>query len=249
MSNNTTNIVSLNAHFCGTDMLDISVARLREMLSYDPETGALTWRQRPANNSRRRAGDVAGTIKEMRGKSYRYVTIDGIEMTAVQAIWAISHGEFPNARITALNGDGTDLRLVNLREMATCDGEFDFSTAAGHAEYLRAHRAANRDHYREKDLKRTFGIDLAEYQRMFVEQKGVCGVCRKPELSKRNGKTKWLAVDHDHVTGQVRGLLCGKCNPMIGYADEDQDVLLAAAEYLKKYVRPDNVVPMTKKEA
>lgn len=97
-------------------------------------------------------------------------------------------------------------------------------------------------------MKRSFGIDLGEYQRMFVKQDGVCAICKQPEVSQRNGHAKWLAVDHDHTTGAIRGLLCNNCNPMLGYAKDDTTRLMAAVEYLKEYAIADNVV-LLKKES
>src|SRR5438105_9932161 len=60
-------------------------------------------------------------------------------------------------------------------------------------------------------LKKKFGITQAEYDQMFEEQDGVCKICRKPESRICRGILCRLAVDHDHKTGKVRGLLCSKC--------------------------------------
>src|SRR2546425_1185456 len=56
------------------------------------------------------------------------------------------------------------------------------------------------------------GLSDEEYMRMFLSQDGVCAICENPP------KTYNLAVDHDHRTGIVRGLLCSYCNRMIGTA-------------------------------
>jgi hypothetical protein len=58
-------------------------------------------------------------------------------------------------------------------------------------------------------------------------------VCGRPETATRNGKAKHLAVDHNHETGKVRHLLCGNCNMMIGYANENPLTLEKAAAYLR----------------
>ena len=76
-------------------------------------------------------------------------------------------------------------------------------------------------------LKRKFGITMEEYQRMLYEQKGVCAICRKPPTKKR------LAVDHDHNTGRIRGLLHTQCNAAIGILKDDPAVMYAAAVYLE----------------
>jgi hypothetical protein len=103
--------------------------------------------------------------------------------------------------------------------------------------------------WRERDLQKNFGIDLADYQRMFVEQEGACAICRQPETEKRNGKAKWLAVDHDHTTGAVRGLLCVACNTGIGKLGDDPARLRAAATYLESHAAAANVVPLKKETA
>lgn len=78
--------------------------------------------------------------------------------------------------------------------------------------------------------EREYGITHAEVLIRLAEQDGVCAICRNPPSA-----TRQLSVDHDHVTGQPRGLLCNRCNPMLGYARDDIAVLQAAIEYLKRY--------------
>jgi hypothetical protein len=87
----------------------------------------------------------------------------------------------------------------------------------------------NRSYY----LKTKFGITLEQYQEMFDAQGGVCAICGKPETSKSNtGDDKLLAVDHDHKTGEIRGLLCNKCNAGIGHFDDSDNLLEKAIKYL-----------------
>ena len=76
------------------------------------------------------------------------------------------------------------------------------------------------------NLKRTYGITLEEYEAMVAEQNGVCKICRtKPEA-------KHLAVDHDHTTGNVRGILCENCNRGIGMFKDSPEILANAIKYL-----------------
>ena len=88
---------------------------------------------------------------------------------------------------------------------------------------------ANRDKYRDKHLRQTYQITLDEYNQMFAEQEGCCAICGTHECS--TGKS--LAVDHDHKTGKVRGLLCANCNTAIGKLNDDEDTILRAADYLR----------------
>jgi hypothetical protein len=86
-------------------------------------------------------------------------------------------------------------------------------------------------------LRTNHGISLAEYEEMLSEQDGVCAICGKRETSydPRIDCIRLLAVDHDHRTGMVRGLLCDNCNHMIGQAHDDPEVLRRAADYLERY--------------
>ena len=61
----------------------------------------------------------------------------------------------------------------------------------------------------------------------------MCAVCRNPETTLgNNGRIKNLAVDHDHITGRVRGLLCNNCNRALGLLRDDREVLQRAIDYL-----------------
>jgi len=87
---------------------------------------------------------------------------------------------------------------------------------------------------RNGHLMRLYGITPAEYDAMFEAQDGVCAICLKPETMSIAGVKRSLCVDHDHRTGQVRGLLCAQCNFAIGKLDDDPNVILAAAIYLTR---------------
>jgi len=72
------------------------------------------------------------------------------------------------------------------------------------------------------------------YNKMLAAQSGVCKMCKGNNTVTRNGKIKRFAIDHDHQTGKVRGLLCGFCNALIGYAKDDISILKSAIKYLTK---------------
>lgn len=67
-------------------------------------------------------------------------------------------------------------------------------------------------------LKHKYGITFDDYVRMLEEQGGVCMICDKinNRINYKTGKPERLVVDHDHVTKQVRGLLCHRCNLAVG---------------------------------
>ena len=72
-------------------------------------------------------------------------------------------------------------------------------------------------------------ITLEEYDALSLQQGGRCLICGKSQT-----KNKLLHVDHNHSTGKVRGLLCGKCNSGLGMFGDSVEVLYTAIEYLKK---------------
>ena len=88
------------------------------------------------------------------------------------------------------------------------------------------------DFHREINLMSKFNISPEEYNIIFEEQYGLCAICGKKETATRLGKIKKLAIDHDHETGQIRGLLCQRCNMAIGLFDEDTNKLKNAIKYL-----------------
>lgn len=88
---------------------------------------------------------------------------------------------------------------------------------------------------RNDKLVRQYGITLAKYNEMFAEQNGGCAICGKREkhINWRSGRPQNLAVDHDHKTNEVRGLLCQKCNQAIGLFGDSIENLNRAIDYLK----------------
>ena len=96
-----------------------------------------------------------------------------------------------------------------------------------------------REKHKVERLKRQYGLSLEDYDRMLEQQGGVCAICHKPVVlvDPRSGAVKRLSVDHDHETGKVRGLLCHKCNALLGQADDSIFSLLAAVDYLARNSR------------
>jgi len=84
--------------------------------------------------------------------------------------------------------------------------------------------------YRKWDLKKKFGISEEDYIRILTSQNGVCGLCGQPM-----DEGKKLAVDHDHNTGEIRGILHNRCNMAIGLLLESPEICRKAAVYLEKH--------------
>lgn len=75
-------------------------------------------------------------------------------------------------------------------------------------------------------LKKAFNLSVDEYQKMVEAQGNVCAICHSNHGKKR------LSVDHDHVTGNVRALLCDKCNAALGLLNDSPLLVKSAMDYL-----------------
>lgn len=82
--------------------------------------------------------------------------------------------------------------------------------------------------------QKRYGITAEEYQAMFDKQAGVCAICGNAETTVQRGVIARLSVDHDHVTGKVRGLLCQQCNHGLGHFKDNTEILSNAIDYLMK---------------
>ena len=92
--------------------------------------------------------------------------------------------------------------------------------------YGREFRASNPDHW----VWRRYGITMAEWRAMFTAQGGRCAICGRADPHGRGWST-----DHDHATGQVRGILCHPCNAGLGHYGDNPDMLTRAARYLRLF--------------
>ena len=97
------------------------------------------------------------------------------------------------------------------------------------ATHYRAFRKAQKAKNHERMVGNVYGLEPGDYERMYKEQGGTCAICQRA-----TGKTKKLAVDHDHDTGLVRGLLCGPCNSMVVYFRNSPEAFDRAALYLRR---------------
>jgi len=105
-----------------------------------------------------------------------------------------------------------------------------------HKQYYRMHGCnqeykSKKKYYDHKhQLKRKYNLSIEEYNTLFLIQEGRCYIC---ERHQSECKTKF-AVDHDHITGKVRGLLCNKCNLGLGSFNDSIKLLKKAILYLTK---------------
>jgi hypothetical protein len=82
---------------------------------------------------------------------------------------------------------------------------------------------------RRKALKRKYGISLEQWDELFEKQDKRCAVCQSDNPRRTSG---W-ALDHNHETGEVRGILCHPCNVVLGFIRDDPAVLFALEMYLQ----------------
>jgi len=99
-------------------------------------------------------------------------------------------------------------------------------------EYSRNDRARYPEKYEDRFKKWKYGLSLKDYLVMAEQQKGKCMIC--DEVIMGNGATGKLHIDHDHEKGNVRGLLCYKCNVGLGYFKDNPKILLRAIDYLNE---------------
>jgi len=98
--------------------------------------------------------------------------------------------------------------------------------------YQRTYRSTRTLEMREGHLRRTFGITQGDYEELLARQGGGCAIC-----GKKPGKIS-LHVDHDHETGEIRGLLCVGCNNALGQLHDDPVLLSRATDYVSCEVWP-----------
>jgi hypothetical protein len=89
-----------------------------------------------------------------------------------------------------------------------------------------AHRVGRRSH-----LLNRYGITIEQYEALVVAQDGCCAICGSD--NPRSHKRRYFAIDHDHITGKIRGLLCIPCNTGIGGLQDDPALLESALRYLR----------------
>ena len=98
-------------------------------------------------------------------------------------------------------------------------------TKEGRNKRRRARRANDLD-FRDRERARRYGITLEQLHEMYARQNNACAICGRSGCE--------LVIDHDHITGELRGLLCIPCNILLGLVRDDPSILRAAAEYLER---------------
>jgi len=94
----------------------------------------------------------------------------------------------------------------------------------------RARAAYDYAERRARKLMNEYGMTPENYTELFEKQNGCCAICKASESG--HNVTDHFLVDHDHTTGEIRGLLCSSCNLMLGKAHDNIDILSRAITYL-----------------
>ena len=132
----------------------------------------------------------------------------------------------------------------NLKKCRGCDKNFPVDTY-----YLRPDRRTGKSYrvgkctncQREQEAHRRlqilYKLSMKEYAKILKKQDYLCGICRTDKSPKAKLKFRPFHVDHNHKTGVVRGLLCHKCNALLGMAGDQIDVLESAISYIRRSLR------------
>ena len=98
--------------------------------------------------------------------------------------------------------------------------------------YRNKHPERVKAHERRYKIKKNWGMSPEEYDALIFSAECKCEICHKELIiGSNNNKTK-PCIDHDHSTGQIRGVLCGACNLAIGYLQDSADRCYSAFQYL-----------------
>jgi Recombination endonuclease VII len=97
------------------------------------------------------------------------------------------------------------------------------------------YRKLNPEKIRDTKLKQTYGVGIDYFNTKLKEQGGVCAGCRQNVKTIWKGKEVNMALDHDHLSGKVRGVLCMHCNRGLGSLRDNEETLNNLIDYLRKY--------------
>lgn len=121
----------------------------------------------------------------------------------------------------------------------TCSREWNAAHRGARNIAMRKWRDRNVEKYSErihaKRLRQFYDMSADEYAAKLAAQNGCCAVCKQAETSRYKGTLRRLSVDHNHKTGEIRALLCTRCNAALGLVNDDPDILLAMINYLQQY--------------
>ena len=138
----------------------------------------------------------------------------------------------PPCSASVVRASNSQKRCAGCAKLKACASRRSWGESRKSA--LNAHsaryRLENAETIRDRKLRTRYGIAISDYDAMLAAQSGHCAICPATEPG---GRAKFFHVDHDHVTGKVRGLLCSDCNLTLGKMKDSPTLLEAAASYLR----------------
>ena len=121
-------------------------------------------------------------------------------------------------------------RAAYSRELRRTNPEYRKRQHEVSSAWSKLHPESHRQYKRNYRLKNIYKISQEELDALIKAQYGKCAICKKePKIG------VLLHIDHDHQTGKVRGLLCHKCNSVLGLSNDNLDVLREAVKYLETH--------------
>lgn len=138
--------------------------------------------------------------------------------------------EFPTDTTTSTDGYRSRCKQCEnelLREKYKNNPEWRNRILRNNQKYF--HKKDSREGRRERMLLKNYGITLEDYENLLIKQNSCCGICKS--LPGERGRT-YLVVDHNHETGEIRGLLCDPCNRALGMFKDSIEILINAISYI-----------------
>jgi len=127
-------------------------------------------------------------------------------------------------------------RKNNKEKIAASQRKYRLNNLAKKAEHSRKWRENNPERYKAIQRDSAFGKGAGDYyNKLFKEQKGCCAICGRHQSQ----LAKPLGLDHNHITGQWRKLLCSNCNFGIGNFRDSPELCYKAFQYLKSFMVSD----------
>ena len=158
--------------------------------------------------------------------NHRLATVGTLDMTGACVICTVSipyPGRGPRRKLCGAESCRLGYNVVKTTEYRKRNPDGVRTTGR---RWREANPIAHESQRRAAHLRRVYGMSVDDYRVMLTAQGGGCAICGGV------GKRKWLAVDHCHESGIVRGLLCDTCNLMLGLAKDNPGLLTKAINYI-----------------
>lgn len=104
-----------------------------------------------------------------------------------------------------------------------------------HPEKVNKWRRAHPDRVRSMHLKAKFGLTLVEWEALFESQGRCCAACGSEDPGFKGKRNNWV-TDHDHATGEMRGIICGRCNIVLGWLGDTLKSVRERSQHLIMYL-------------